>query len=306
MRVSWHLSIGVLLVGIWPHLGCLLTQPDKAIPPEQPKEKSASAKIEMSPEAMSPADKAAELERAGKFREAIAVYEKMRAPGSPDALLATKLLAALYLRNGDLERAEQEYLALHKLNPQDAGVLTFLGDISSRRGHWGSAEQAYSEALRHQPENVSARSGLAMSLAQQCARAKTVDEFNRAYARSVAEFKKVLKSEADAQCEVAFVMKMQGKQVEAMKAYQTALTLEPNNARARTEVAALKQKGVPDAPATIVRMTTPLPATGIAELVPAMGPQMASEGMSRLQAQRPSLPPLDEAVTETDNSTQRK
>jgi Tfp pilus assembly protein PilF len=283
MRVSWRLTLGMLLVGVWPHLGCLHTQTDKTVQDERPSATSTTAKKEAPPTAtaLTPTAQAAELERAGKYREAIAIYEKMRAPGSPDALLATKMLAGFYLRHNDLERAEQEYRTLLQNNPQDYAVLTNLGDINCRRALWQTAEMYYSEALRHQQENASARSGLAMALAQQ-----------GAYSLSLEEFKKVL-PEADAHCEVAFVMKLQRKDSEALKAYQTALSLEPANARASREVALLRQKGVTDAPATIVRMTTPLPKTGIAELEPA-APQLASEGMSRLQMQRPTLPPLPE------------
>lgn len=294
MRVSWRLGIGIFCVGVWPQLGCLHPQADKAIQDEHAPVKTASAGKEAPPPApLPPAAQAAQLERQGKYREAIAVYEQMRAPGNPDALLATKLLAGLYLRHGDLERAEQEYRTLLKQNPQDAGVLTYLGDINGRRAKWGAAEMMYSEALRYEPQNASARSGLAMSLAQQ-----------GSYARSIEEFKKVLKSEADAQCEVAFVMKMQGKEIEAFKAYQTALNLEPNNGRARGELTALKQKGVVDAPATLVRLTTPTATTtsktGVAELVPGT-PNRDIEGMSRLQAQRPTLPPLPDL----DDGTER-
>jgi tetratricopeptide (TPR) repeat protein len=290
MRVSWRITLGILLVGVWPHLGCLHPQADQAVQDERANPKSTTAKKETPAAAPTPVAQAAELERAGKYREAIAIYEKMRAPGSPDALLGTKLLAGLYLRHNDLERAEQEYRALLQQNPKDATVLTSLGDISSRRAHWGIAERLYSEALRHQPEHASARSGLGMALAQQAVHAKSVEEFRSAYDKSVSEFKKVLKSEADAHCEVAFVMKLQGKQREALQAYQTALRVEPANTRARSELALLQKAGM-TAPATIVRMTTPMHKTGVAELEPAP-PQVASEGMSRLQMQRPTLPPL--------------
>jgi Tfp pilus assembly protein PilF len=210
----------------------------------------------------------------------------MRAPGSPDALLATKLLAAFYFRQGDMDRAEQEYVALHKQNPSDAAVLTCLGDISCRRALWPTAEMFYSQALRHQPENASARSGLGMVLAQQ-----------GKYGESVEEYKKVLKSEADAHCSVAWVMQRSGKEREALQAYQTALKLEPANARARSEVALLRQKGVTTEAPTIVRTTTTLHKIGIAELQPAAAPALASEGMNRLQMQRPTLPPVPDDLT---------
>jgi Tfp pilus assembly protein PilF len=300
MRVSWRMTLGILLVGVWPHLGCLHPQADQAVQDERAKPKSTSTtakKDAPTPQAaLTPAGQAAELERGGKYREAIALYEKMRVPGSPDALLATKLLAGLYLRHNDLERAEQEYRALLKQNPTDAGVLTSLGDISCRRALWPTAEMLYSQALRHQPESASARSGLGMALAQQ-----------GEYAKSVEEFKKVLKSEADAHCEVAWVMKVRGKEREALQAYQTALSVEPGNTRARTELAALQKKGV-TAPTTIVRMTTPMPTNnrGVAEFQPAPS-QLASEGMNRLQMQRPTLPPLsDDLTTSGEPANQKK
>jgi tetratricopeptide (TPR) repeat protein len=198
------------------------------------------------------------------------------------------------MRHNDLERAEQEYRTLLKSNPNDADVLSSLADVSTRRGHWGTAERLYSEALRYQPDHASARSGLAMSLAQQ-----------GAYDRSVTEYKKVLKSEADAQCEVAWVMKMQNKNREALQLYQTALSTEPGHARARSELALLREKGITETP-TIVRLTTPLAPvttkTGIAELHAA--PAIASEGMSRLQTQRPTLPPLEaDPYTNLDSLT---
>ncbi|HZZ77103.1 MAG TPA: tetratricopeptide repeat protein [Gemmataceae bacterium] len=284
MRVSWRLTLGILLAGLWPHLGCMHSHSAKDM---QDQAKPITAKKEApAPAPGNRAARAAELERAGNLVKAVEIYEEMRQPGSPDALLATKLLAGLYMRHNDLERAEQEYRTLLKSNPNDADVLSSLADISTRRGHWGTAERIYSEALRHQPEHASARSGLAMALAQQ-----------GAYDRSVAEYKKVLKSDADAQCEVAWVMKMQGKGREALQLYQTALSIDPGHARARNEVAMLRDKGITETPATIVRLTTPLaPApttskTGIAELQPA--PSIASEGMSRLQMQRPTLPPLE-------------
>jgi tetratricopeptide (TPR) repeat protein len=310
MRVSWRLTLGVLLVGVWPHLGCLHPQADHAVQDERANPKSTTAKKDAPPPqpALTPTAQAAELERAGKYREAIALYEKMRAPGSPDALLATKLLAGLYFRQGDMERAEQEYRALHEKNRTDAAVLTSLGDISCRRAHWGIAEGLYAEALRHQPENASAHSGLGMALAQQAAVAKSAEEFKSRYARSVEEFKKVLKSDADAHCEVAWVMKMRGKDHEALQAYQTALKLEPANARARNEVAALRQKGVAtDPPTTIVRMTTPTDKRGVAEFHPATASQAASDGMNRLQMQRYILPPLpDDLSTGSETPGQQK
>ncbi len=297
MRVSWRLTLGLLLVGVWPHLGCLHQQADQALQDERanPKATSTTAKKD-APTPPTPAAQAAELERAGKYREAIAIYEKMRAPGSSDALLATKLLAGFYFRQGDMERAEQEYRALLKQNPTDAAVLTSLGDISCRRALWPTAEMFYSQALRHQPENASARSGLGMALAQQ-----------GDYTKSVEEFKKVLKSEADAHCEVAWVMTVRGKESEALQAYQTALSLEPANARARSEVALLRQKGVTDAP-KIVRLTTPTPTDkrGMAEFQPAPS-QLASDGVNRLQMQRPTLPPLpDDLSTGSETPSRQK
>jgi hypothetical protein len=49
MRVSWRLTLGVLLVGVWPHLGCLHTQADKAVQDERANPKSTTAKKDVPP-----------------------------------------------------------------------------------------------------------------------------------------------------------------------------------------------------------------------------------------------------------------
>jgi tetratricopeptide (TPR) repeat protein len=290
MGVMRRYGLLLVILGAWPQAGCVLLQTDKAAADGRPAQQAAPAKKDAPPQpALTPTARATELERAGKLPEAVAVYESMRTPGNPDALLATKLLAAFYLRHDDLERSEQEYRNLLTANPSDAAVLSSLGDISSRRGQFGTAGNCYSLALQYDPANVSARSGLAMALAQQ-----------GAYDRSVTEYKKVLPSEADAQCKVAWVMNLRGDKREAFELYQSALRIEPGNAAARTAVAQLRQAGVAEA-TTVVRITTPLPADkrGLAELQPA--PVLASsEGLSRLQMQRPTLPPVPEELFTED------
>ena len=61
-------------------------------------------------------------------------YQKLRTSNGPDAQLATRKLAILYFRTGDMERAEQEFHLLKLQNPKDAVTLTYLGNISYRLG----------------------------------------------------------------------------------------------------------------------------------------------------------------------------
>jgi Tfp pilus assembly protein PilF len=242
--------------------------------------------------------KAQALEDARKPQEAAALYQQIRQTDSSQAWNASWKLAHLYLRYNELDRAEQEFQYLGQYQPRKAEIQCALGDISSRRGHFAIAERMYRAALSQQPDHKNALAGLGMASAH-----------NGNYDESVTAFKQLYGSESDALCEVAFVMKTDGKHMEAMQKYQAALSKDPNNLRASNELAKLHQAS----PNTTVRLTTPhaVEKRGAVELEPA-APFLASEGSSRLMEQRPTLPPLpqfdlnDGAGREGDAATQKK
>jgi len=223
--------------------------------------------------------KAEALEKAGRTEDAIAAYEKMREPGSPYVVQASKRLASIYLRDNRLDQAEQECEAVLKKHPNDADILCNLGDISYRRGHFGIAEKNLRLAVKHRKDFPQAWASLGMTLAQKSEIAESIEAF------------KNVVSPADAYCEVAFVMKLQGKRDEAIKAYRQALSLDPASQRAQLELLRLEKSARTDPP-TKVTMTTPYaPGTsGTVELEDA--PPIKMMSTERRMPERITLPPL--------------
>lgn len=285
MRYSWRVVLVTLLLGLWPQLGCVHLFGEKATkdktpelkkPAETPKQQAASP-IDSIQRWYNHADA---LERAGKPSAAAAVYEKMREAGGPTALNATRKLAALYDRNNSPERAEQELRFILQHNPRDADALSNLGDIAYRRSHFDTALKHYSDALYWNNGHGHARISLGMTLAQK-----------GDYTASVAELKQALGSEAEAYCNVASIMKLQGKNEFAAAAYQRAIEVDPSAPRARTELAQL-QLILPRDAGTLPQVTTMRQPfrKGTVDLEP--GPMQIAQGTDRQMIQRPTLPPL--------------
>jgi tetratricopeptide (TPR) repeat protein len=286
MRLSWRGRIAMLLVGTWSIVGCVQTPGDKSVQDLRPIQngKNLAKKTELT--AGDIVTNFSEKKRA----EDIAINERIRDAGGPQAITAARKLAMLHETTGNYDRAEDECKRLLQWNPKDADALAKLGDLFAHRKQWGAAEKSYRDALFVQQGHVAARSGLAFALARQGDYSKSLDEFCR-----------VLSSKAEAYCEVAFVMQLDGKHQDAIQAYQYALTIEPNLQRARTELAKLQQTPsisrvgnggflpmegpardlqhvVRDGRRVLVEMETPAP--------------FATEGTSRMQLQRPSLPAM--------------
>jgi tetratricopeptide (TPR) repeat protein len=280
MHMSWRTYAMILLIGIWPHLGCHQVPGDKSVqdlrPIQQTAGKGKKQELTAADITQSWIAKAESLEKDGKTGEAIALCEKMREPGNPQALQATKKLALIYDRNHDLDRAEQEYQRILQQSPQDADTLCNLGYLNYRRNRMGIAEKQLRSALAENPNHTYARVNLGMTLAQQ-----------GYYEASVEEFTKVL-PKAEAYCEVAFILKLQGKVHDAIRAYETALTIEPAMPRANAELAKMRLTGA----VPTVTLTTPYGPgqKGAVDLEEA--PVHAYGGTGRLMMQRPTLPPL--------------
>lgn len=290
MRMSWRFSAMMLLASVWPQLGCLNLPSVGSSPPTKPLEQhivAKPAKQEPSPAEVGQSWKAqAEaLENAGRNPEAIAMYEKLRQTGGENAWYATSRLALLHDRNNDLDQAEQEYRQLLSKNPIDGETLSRLGSINFRRGHWGTAYKLLSDAESYQPTNPHTLHTLGLTLA----RLELYDD-------SLEKLSKVL-PKADAYCQVAFILNLQGKRDHAARAYQEALNLQPNMALAQ---AALKQMELagPIAPTALAKNALPSKAEnrGNVELEESATKvaQVSDEGMSRLMSLRPTLPPLPE------------
>ena len=281
MRTSWRAGVLILLIGAWPLVGChqLPTgtgvqdlRPIQLKDGSTPKHELTAVEVGQTLSAQAKAQ-----DDVQKIAETVAAYEKLRTTDKSQAWYATKKLGLLYLQHNELDRAEQEFQLLWKHNPKDADTLCSLGDISYRRGHFGSAEKWFRDALSKQPDHTYALVNLGMTLAQR-------GQGNE----SVTYFKKVGLTEGEANCQVAGILKLNKKAPEALRHYQAALVSEPGNQQARAAIAQLYQED----PMLTVRATAPHKAAsrGVVELEPTTAP--ATEDTGRLMNQRPSLPPL--------------
>ncbi len=285
MRYTWRVTFFVLLLGLWPQFGCVHlfgekaaknNLPDLKKPAEAPKP-APTAAVDVTQQWIKRAEA---LERDGKPSEAAAVYEKMREAGGPMVVLATRKLAALYDRNNAPDRAEQEYKLLLQHNPRDADALNSLGDLAYRRGHFDTALKNYTDAVFFDNNHNHARISLGMTLAQK-------GDYNG----GVATLTQALGSESEAYCNVASVMKLQGKHAFAAAAYQQALKIDPTAMRAQMELAQL-QLILPRDAGNMTQVTAMKQSvrTGTVDLEPDV--TQVAEGTERQMMLRPTLPPL--------------
>jgi tetratricopeptide (TPR) repeat protein len=291
---TWRFIFLFALIGVWPQLGCQQLVTDHSVKDSRPTQQTAgnapkqeTAAVEARQPTMA---QAKELEDAQKISEALVMYETIRRSDNTQMLPATKKIAFIYLRNNQLDRAEQEYQFLLQTNPGDPSTLAALGDISYRRGHFGTAEKLFRDALAKKPDDPNTIASLGMTLAQR-----------QKYEESIETFKQVV-GPGDAYCQVAAVMKLNGKREDALRAYQAALAKEPGNMRARAELTLMYQAD-PSLATTTVRLTTPFKTEkrGVVEPEPT-APLVASEGTGRLMTQRPTLPPAPDFDLEESNA----
>lgn len=282
MHRSWQTIAALGLFGLGSLAGCHQLPSNKSVSDLKPIQQKAGASPRQELTAVDIVQtaiaKAEALEKAGKTDDAIAAYEKVRQPGSPHAMQASKKLAMLHLRDNRLDQAEEECQLVLQKNPNDAEVLCNLGDVSYRRGHFGTAEKYLRLAVKKRNDFPQAWASLGMTLAQ-----KTE------YAESIEAFKHVV-SHADAYCEVAFVMKLQGKRDEAIQAYQRALALDPTLQRAQVELMQLQKTAQSELP-TKVTLTTPF-APGKAGTVELEDAPIKMTSTERRMPERLTLPPL--------------
>ncbi|KAA6133289.1 tetratricopeptide repeat protein [Cupriavidus cauae] len=95
------------------------------------------------------------LSQAGREDEAVQAFHEI-AQEYPELPEPHNNLALIYARRGDLKRAEAELLAALEAKPGFAIGYTNLGDVYRKL-----AERSYAEALKRNPGDARARSGLA-------------------------------------------------------------------------------------------------------------------------------------------------
>jgi Tfp pilus assembly protein PilF len=168
------------------------------------------------------------LQKGGKYKEAIALYERAREK-DPSLHDVSRHLAVLYDRMDNFEAAKREYQLALQRNPKDPDLHNDLGYGYYCRGNFAEAEKHLRQALAHDPKHARAWTNLGLTLGQQ-----------GKYVEALEAFAKVV-TPAQAQCNLAFLLTAQGKLAEAKQAYREALALEPELRLARAALAKLER-----------------------------------------------------------------
>jgi Tfp pilus assembly protein PilF len=170
---------------------------------------------------------AEELAKNGDEFHAILLYEKARKL-NPKCQVSRKL-AVLYDRQGDFQKAQEEYLKALKKTPKDADLLNDMGYGYYSRGRWAEAEKYLRQALTVKPGHQHATMNLGLCVGEQ-----------GHYDEALELFGKVV-SPAQARCNLAFILTTQHKWSEAKRVYQEALHIDPDIPLARAALAKLEK-----------------------------------------------------------------
>jgi tetratricopeptide (TPR) repeat protein len=170
---------------------------------------------------------AATLEKMQQYPDAIAQYERVLTL-SANNVHAMHRLAILYARVGEFDRADQNFQKLVKAQPHDASVLNDWGRSYYLRNNWAESEKLYRRALQIDPKHKLAVSNLALALGQE-----------KRYSEAFQIFRNSGLSEAQAHCNIAFILWSQGRNDEARKACQLAKQLDPTCRKAQDLLAQL-------------------------------------------------------------------
>lgn len=147
--------------------------------------------------------------------------------------------------------AEKNIRSALLIEPDNAEGLAVLGGILLDRDNFSEAEKSFRAALKHEPDNSSAIYGLTSLLAQQGRRKEALalldslgDEQSTAGKKFVSIRTSLLRDEADA-------LAVDSKMDQAVATLKHALTLSPQDAWIRFDLARLyqKQKAMPQAEA---------------------------------------------------------
>lgn len=187
---------------------------------------------------------AQELQSRGHNREAIILFERARQL-DPKLPGVARSLGALYDREGDRNRALNEYRAAMQQSAVEPDLLNDIGFHYFQLRDWPQAEQWFRKALAEQPEHERATINLGMSLAWQ-------GKFQPAYetfARAVGP--------AAAHSNVGVIMAQQGRLNEARQAFENAVALQPDLKQANAFLAYLNS---PQSAALVHRVSYTAPA----------------------------------------------
>lgn len=166
------------------------------------------------------------FERVKKWEEARAVYQQLIA-ARPDRYEAFHRLAVVADRQQRYSEAEALYSQAIRLNPGNPELFNDLGYSFLLQNEFAKAEVAILKAVAIAPSNERYRNNLGLAYG-----------FQGRYEEAMEQFRKA-GSEADACCNMAFVLSQQGQTAPAEQYLRRALSRDPQHKAARKALESL-------------------------------------------------------------------
>ena len=181
----------------------------------------------------------AALEQDGRYREALAAYEKAR-DAAPDEAMPLMAMAGAYIGLGDTDEAMTVMEKAVELEPENANVQRSLGRLHCMRGELDPCTEALEKAAEMEPDDAWGRFWLASAYQR-----SAVDGFEKA----LAQYQEALRLDerfGEAHLGLAYLYQSRpGSEAESFEEFQMALdaALEAENEElattARVELAAI-------------------------------------------------------------------
>jgi Flp pilus assembly protein TadD len=233
-HMRWAVAVGLFAAGLAP--GCAATGSKGNAAPAilvGPEARGAAPAPELPPKAAAVAclASARELDANGKIDEAIALYERARGLDPAHAAPAGRRLGVLYEVKGEHAKADAEYQRALAAAPKDIDLLNDIGYGYYCRGKLDRAEEYLARATELDPANKRAWSNRALVAGMQGRSDDCLAYFGRVV------------PEAEARCNLAFLLASRQKTAEAVAEYRQALALSPDLTIAKDAVAKLTDSG---------------------------------------------------------------
>jgi arylsulfatase A-like enzyme/tetratricopeptide (TPR) repeat protein len=159
-----------------------------------------------------------EYENAGRYDEALKLYESALQRGIEDGRLHSRI-ADLYLRKGQKDKAIPEYEKAARINPTDLESQTNLATAYLENGRVNDAERVFNWVLTNDAENAAATNGLGLIAIQR-----------RNFDGARTDFERAIQLDPDlveAQMNLGLLYEMAGDRVRARAHFEAFLAKAP-------------------------------------------------------------------------------
>ncbi len=203
-------------------------------------------------------DEAVALHKAGRVREALALYDRVlkARPNEPRAL---NLSGVASVQLGELGRGVALFEAALEARPDYAEAHNNLGNARKEAGELEAAAAAYGRALELRPDYGEAHYNLGAVYERMGRLSRAAEAYRRAIA--------LMPDDADSAHNLGNVLTDLGELEAAEAAYRRALAIEPERTESYRQLIDLKTYAVPDADLRAMEALLDAPSLGEAQVM---------------------------------------